>query len=243
MPAGSLSHGVKPGVGLNNFSAYYKYVRPEVATFLPHRYSTVLEVGCAEGDFRANLNNECEYWGIEPVPAAAEAAAKKLDRVLAGTYREVCEMLPNTYFDLVICNDVMEHMADHDAFLHSIKKKLKNNACLVGSVPNVRYLKNLFQLLVKKDWKYRNSGILDRTHLRFFTKKSLERLFRENGFTIEALQGINGLGEGPASIMRFLKQLVLRPFFLLLGRDVRFLQFAFRISCPDSPERLHQTMV
>lgn len=80
--------------------------------------------------------------------------------------------LPDQHFDMVICNDVIEHMVDHDHFLEHIKTKMRPGACIVGSIPNVRHLTALFKLLVAKDWPYSASGILDRTHLRFFTENS-----------------------------------------------------------------------
>ena len=98
-------------------------LRLEIKEFIPASYSRVLEIGCAEGFFALNLSKNCEYWGIEPSEKAAEAAAKKLNKVLAGKYEEVYAQLPDNYFDLVICNDVIEHMVDTDNFFQSIKRK------------------------------------------------------------------------------------------------------------------------
>ncbi len=191
---------------------------------LPNQYSRVLEIGCGAGVFRENLSQNHEYWGIEPVESVAEMAAKVLDKVLIGTYKEMFDQIPDDYFDLVICNDVIEHMVDHEAFFQSIRKKMKKDGCLVASIPNVRYISNLFEILIKKDWKYRNEGILDRTHLRFFTKKSLIQTITDYGFEIDQFMGINPY-PGGLSWKRWLYPLVL----LLLGQDVKFLQFAIRI--------------
>ncbi len=204
---------------------YYRGARPEMARFLPAAYSKVLEIGCGEGDFAENLTHPCEYWGVEPFRAAAEIATRKLDRVLAGTYDEVCDELPADYFDLVICNDVMEHMTDHEAFLRGVKLKMKAGACLVGSIPNVRYFHNLMRLLREKDWKYEDEGVLDRTHLRFFTERSLRRTLAETGFAIEEFGGINGLTIRPTSAKKVTRKALIR----LLGRDTRFMQFGFRV--------------
>jgi len=132
--------------------------------------------------------------------------------------------LPAHYFDLVICNDVIEHMPDHDAFLEDIKQKMAPGAHLVGSVPNVRYLPNLKQLLVRKEWRYADWGVLDRTHLRFFTCQSWERTLREHGFVIEAIAGINGVDLGPT----WARRLANRAAIAVLGADTRFQQYAFR---------------
>jgi SAM-dependent methyltransferase len=208
---------------------YYQKVRSEMKPFLPDRYSKVLEVGCGAGNFRTQLTRPCEYWGVELVEAAANAAATKLTRVLRGTFQDTYDHIPNGCFDLVICNDVIEHMADHEVFFQDIRRKMAPGSYLVGSVPNVRYVFNVFELLVKKDWAYRDEGILDRGHLRFFTERSLKRTILSNGFTIEAFAGINRSVIKPTS----LREAVYRMFTWVLGRDSQFTQFGFRIKLAD----------
>lgn len=203
--------------------SYYNGRRKEVARFLPNSYTKVLEIGCGEGGFRSNLG-PCEYWGIEPT-TAAQVARGRLFRVFESSYEEASAQLPNCYFDLVICNDVIEHMVDHDTFFRTIKQKLVHNAHIVGSVPNVRYIGNLYGLLFLKDWQYENEGVLDRTHLRFFTEKSLRRTFEKHGFVLESFAGIN-----PAPAQMFpLRVLIKNVLVLLFGEDTRFFQFGFRV--------------
>ncbi len=209
---------------MSNTADYYCWRRETIKPFLPRHYSKVLEIGCGSGVFRDNLDQEHEYWGVEPVQSIAEIASPKLDRVLVGTYEEVEKQIPADYFDLVICNDVIEHMADHDDFLLSIREKIADGGCMVASIPNVRYVLNLFEVLVLKDWEYKSMGILDQTHLRFFTRKSIVRTIADNGFSIEAIAGIN-----PYKAGSFLKRVL---FFLVLpifGSDIRYLQFCIRV--------------
>ena len=113
--------------------------------------------------------------------------------MLNGLYEDVYAELPDNYFDLIICNEVIEHFRDHDVFFESIKNKMSKNSYIIGTIPNVRYAKNLYHLLFNKDWKYENEGILDRTHLRFFTEKSLRRTFNKHDFIIDEFYGINSL--------------------------------------------------
>ncbi len=213
---------------------YYEGSRSEVNAFLPATCRRVLEIGCGSGGFRENLPADCEYWGIEPVAAPAANAAKRLSRVLQGTFVEVRRELPAGYFDLVVCNDVIEHMPDHDAFLQQIKQHVAPGGCIVGSVPNVRCYQHLYELLFQRDWRYRDEGILDRTHLRFFTQKSLVRTFTENGYRIDACGGINDLAPmrftSPKKIRRWLVVTLITILTLGLFNDIRYLQFAFRIS-------------
>lgn len=204
---------------------YYGQTRSEVARFLPDRYEKVLEIGCGEGGFRGNLKEICEYWGVEPVKSVADAASRRLFKVLNGTFDQVSGELPDDYFDLIICNDVIEHIADTDGFFAGIKGKMKPDASLVGSIPNVRFFGNLRELLLERDWRYKEEGILDKTHLRFFTKKSLQRVFAENDFIVEEFGGINALTIKLLSPKQFLTRAVMS----FLGADTKFLQFGFRV--------------
>jgi|LGOV01.1.fsa_nt_gb 2-polyprenyl-3-methyl-5-hydroxy-6-metoxy-1,4-benzoquinol methylase len=213
-------------------STYYLGKRPDIIKLLPNCYTKVLEIGCGDGGFSKNLKQTCEYWGIEPVQNVAKSATKSLHKALIGTYQEVHEHLPNNYFDLVICNDVIEHMEDHDQFFEMIKQKMRPDSHIVGSIPNVRYFANLYALLLKRDWMYKDKGILDRTHLRFFTEKSLKRTILEHGFVIEEFQGINSAIMRLRSIKRIIRYVIIR--FIEFGSlglysDIKFLRFAFRI--------------
>lgn len=210
---------------MNDAVNYYQNYRGEMKPLLPTHYSRVLEIGCGEGYFRDNLSIEHEYWGVEPTAEIANRATERLDKVLIGTYEEVANHIPSGYFDLVICNDVIEHMTDHDRFLQAIKSKMKEGGCLVASIPNVRHILNLFEVLVKKDWEYKNEGILDRTHFRFFTKKSLQRIIAENGYQSDQFIGINAYRADS-----FIKGVFAYFVILGLGQDTRFLQFGIRIS-------------
>ena len=196
---------------------------------IPEQYSRVLEIGCAAGLFREYFREDCEYWGVEPVSSIASAAATTLHRVIVGTFDEAAEQLPDNHFDLVVCNDVIEHMIDHDAFLESIKRKLTPDAIIMGSIPNVRYLRNLSQLMLKRDWEYQEDGILDRTHLRFFTEKSFKRCLRSHGYDIIDFRGISGLWKKTLSLKGLRRGLRYWPWLMLLGWDARFKQFGFQV--------------
>ena len=196
---------------------YFQLYRPEMVEFLPMDYEKVLEIGCGEGCFAKNLKSNCEIWGVEMDEEAANVASSRFTRVLHGKFMDVYAELPDEYFDLVICNDVIEHMEDHELFFKIIKPKMKNGHFLIGSIPNVRNWVNLYELLLKKDWKYTDEGILDRTHLRFFTQKSLKRYIHKHGFEIVKFKGIN----------RSWRPLPIIVLTLGYYTDIQYLQFAF----------------
>ncbi len=205
-------------------SRYHRGQRPEMAGFLPQHYHKVLEIGCGEGGFAACLNAGCEIWGVEMHEPSAGIAGQRLHRILIGSYDTVKNDLPENYFDLVICNDVIEHMPDHDVFFDSIGSKLKDSGYLVASIPNMRYYYCLRELLLRKEWVYRDHGIMDRTHLRFFTERSIRRTLGDHGFSVEMLRGINRL--------RGAKRVLRAMFFVILTlgyyTDIMFQQFGFR---------------
>lgn len=208
---------------------YFQNARPEMAGFLPDAYLKVLEIGCGKGGFRKNVKHDCEYWGVEPSSQAAVVAAKCLDKVVHGTYEMAAAELPAQYFDLIICNDVIEHMPDHDNFFQMIKKKIRPGGYIVGSVPNVRYIFNLIDLLFRKEWEYQEGGgILDNTHLRFFTEKSLKSILANNGYKLEEFKGINPTKIGIFPVKRFF----LSALMFLAGTDSRYMQFGFRVQLP-----------
>ena len=203
--------------------SYYRYAREDVFALVPTGVRRVLEIGCGAGRFRTNFPADVEYWGVEPVAEAAREAVG-LTRVLVGTLDEVAASLPDGYFDLVVCNDVLEHMADPQKALATIRAKMAADGRLVGSLPNVRSVWVLLDLLFRRDWRYRESGVLDSTHLRFFTFKSARRLLTESGFEIEVFRGraVGDIWWAKALLV------LLAPVICLVGWDVCRTQMLFR---------------
>jgi 2-polyprenyl-3-methyl-5-hydroxy-6-metoxy-1,4-benzoquinol methylase len=174
-------------------AVYYCQPRPEMLPFVPATTKRVLELGCADGAFAATVKQRggVEVWGIEPSPEAAERARAVIDRVLVGDADERIAELPDAYFDAIICNDVLEHLVDPWATLAHLRPKLAPGGVVVASIPNIRFIPALSQIVFHKDFPQDDCGIFDRTHLRFFTRKSIVRLFETAGFTMQSMKGIN----------------------------------------------------
>ena len=172
---------------------YFGRKRSEMLAFLPNRATRVLEIGCGDADFGAAVREkfDCEVWGIEPHTPSIGKAEARIDRVLNGTFEDVVSELPAAYFDLLVCNDVIEHMADPERFLQQVAPSLTMDAHLVVSLPNVRYWKCLWELVFRKRWRYAEAGVMDKTHLRFFTQWTILDLFKRCDYEFVRFAGIN----------------------------------------------------
>jgi 2-polyprenyl-3-methyl-5-hydroxy-6-metoxy-1,4-benzoquinol methylase len=199
---------------------YFIKTRPEMLEYIPDTAERILEAGCASGLFGAQLKqrSNVEVWGIEYDSESAESARRKLDMVLAGDILPLTDHLPDAYFDCVIFNDVLEHLIDPFAVLLKLKGKLAKDGIIVCSIPNIRFYHTLKKFIVNKQWKYEDAGIMDKTHLRFFTKASIIDMFDSLGYRILKLQGINGIDSWKFSLLNMLS-------FGYLS-DTRYLQFA-----------------
>jgi len=175
-------------------NTYYTNTRPEMLQYIPAQARTILDVGCATGIFGAAVKRQlpaAEVWGVEILPEVAAQARQHLDVVVNAPFDDAID-LPAQYFDAIVFNDSLEHLPDDRAALRLVKKFLKpETGRVVCSIPNVRYIDNLKHLLLEMDWRYEESGIRDKTHLRFFTRKSICRTFQETGYDIVQLEGIN----------------------------------------------------
>lgn len=174
-------------------SKYYNCDRSDMLPFVPANISKTIEFGCGNGNFSAILKEkyQVEAWGVDINGAALKEAERKLDRVINGDANDVIPTLPEEYFDCVICNDFLEHLAFPEIFLTNIRSRLRPNAFLIASVPNIRYWRTFVEYFFRKDWEYVDAGILDRSHLRFFTRKSLVRFLYSCNIKIEQIEGIN----------------------------------------------------
>ena len=173
---------------------YFSNTRQEMLPFIPTNAHLILDIGCGDGSFGASLKRtrDVEVTGVEAFPDAAERARAVLDQVL-GRNVEIDELdLPQGYFDCIIYNDVLEHLRDPWLTVSRLSRFLKQRGHVVSSIPNVRYFDVFKDLLVNKEWKYEDEGVLDRTHLRFFTERSIPRIFEETGYEVLQLEGIHG---------------------------------------------------
>ena len=199
---------------------YYSVYRKDLIEYIPGNLKKVLDVGCSEGVFGAMLKakfNATEVWGIEPFPNSAKEASKKLDKVFDLPVESAIECLDGEQFDCIFFNDVLEHLIDPYSILLKIKKNLSTTGCVFASIPNVLEMENLYKIIRSRDWKYGTQGIMDKTHLRFFSRTSIIRMFKEAGFEIQVIKGINPIISRKFRISKF--------FLGKIMEDFKYVQF------------------
>lgn len=175
-------------------------------TFIPRDAESILDVGCATGHFGTTLRQwgfTGQLWGIEPsIKAVTQARARDhYDRLIHGFYPE--DLSEHDRFDCVVFNDVLEHLQDPWSVLSRTHVHLKEAGNVVASIPNMRYWPALKQLLVHGRWDYVDAGILDRTHLRWFTRSTIIDLFQDTGYRIDDMQALNVNTRGKLRRLRF----------------------------------------
>ncbi|HPT14014.1 MAG TPA: class I SAM-dependent methyltransferase [Bacteroidales bacterium] len=203
--------------------AYNYLSRQEMLAFVPDSALKILEVGCGDGSFAVQLTTrkDSEIWGVEKHEYSAEIASGRLHKVISGDFESIIgSQLPVKYFDCIIFNDVLEHFHYPERVLIRIKELLVPHGFVVASIPNFRYVGNLLEILIKKDFQYKSSGILDYTHFRFFTQKSINRMFAESGYELKISKGINGTN----SLKVKLFNIIILNYF----SDIKFMQIGIQ---------------
>lgn len=160
-----------------SLDSYYRNARPEIAQFIPFGVERLLDVGCGGGGLGKLLKEHGvrEVHGIEVVEEARVLAAQHLDSALLGDIEQMDLPFDEGYFDCVTFADVLEHLRDPVMALRKAAKVLAPGGVIIMSIPNVRFYE-VVAMLAGGRWTYADAGILDRTHLRFFTAAEMQRL-------------------------------------------------------------------
>lgn len=171
----------------NPASAYFEGSRPEVANLVPESCRSILDVGCGFGGLGRQLRSRGfnELYGIEINPDATPRLEGIYAQHWIGDVEKLALPLPDESLDCVIFADVLEHLVDPWGALHRYLRLLRSGGTAIISIPNVRNIALIYRLLVKGRWDYEDSGLLDRTHLRFFTRHSVGALVEGGGLLID----------------------------------------------------------
>ena len=172
-------------------AGYFDHARPEVLTLVPQAARRILDVGCGVGALGAALKQrqECKVVGLELDGEAVTAAREVLDIAIHGDAEEFAIPDLRQKFDCAVCADVLEHLRNPQDVLRKITDALDEDGTLVVSIPNARHWTIIARLL-DGNFGYEDAGLLDRTHLRFFTRREAEMLLWRAGFDLPQVQAV-----------------------------------------------------
>ncbi|WP_288425627.1 class I SAM-dependent methyltransferase [uncultured Spirosoma sp.] len=162
----------------NKKEIYFTQVREDLIEQMPNNpNATVLEIGCGGGDTLVAIKERKlakEVFGVELFNIEnSNQRNPAIDRMFIGNIENISPDYPENYFDIILCGDVLEHLVDPWKVIERITPFLKEGGLIIVSCPNIREIFNLGKILISGRFKYQDSGIMDKTHLRFFGKKDL----------------------------------------------------------------------
>lgn len=178
---------------------YQREIRPDeysslsvLASLVPMG-SQVLDLGCGSGALGLHLGTTrgCTCDGVTLNQAEAAHARAHYRRIEVADLEasNLPALFAGQSYDVIVCADVLEHLRRPERVLHACASLLKPGGRLLISVPNVAYA-GLTLELMHGEFRYRPEGLLDQTHLRFFTRRSLDRFLQDNGWALDTLQAI-----------------------------------------------------
>lgn len=158
--------------------------------------SAVLDVGCATGYFAHELKKKnCKTWGMDIDSEALKLAKKNCEKVFQADLNTVKAFpFKKSSFDAILLMDVIEHLINPNQLLSGIKQYLKPSGKLILSTPNIAFISMRFALLRGK-FEYTKMGIMDETHVKFYTKKTLLELLSKNGWKLQTLDMSSGFSQ------------------------------------------------
>lgn len=176
---------------------YFSGARRVFIDDLPHNPSAnLLEIGCGAGNTAAYAlaKGKCGWCcGVELCPGPASEAAKKMHQVIVGNIEEAELNFSPATFDVLLMSEVLEHLSKPSAVLRKIRKFLKPGAVVMAGSPNVCHY-SVLAMLLKGRWDYRSEGIMDATHLRWFSPSTYREMFESCGFVVDSVKPARKLG-------------------------------------------------
>ncbi len=177
--------------------SYYAGIRDDWFAYLSkEKKYRILEIGCGIGDngqYAKSMGISSFYAGIELFEDAARQASQKVDEIICGNAEIINLPWQDEYFDVLFMSEVLEHLVDPEIFLKRISRYVRKGGLVFASSPNVSHY-SVIKMLTKGDWILEAQGIMDETHLRWFTPKSYNRLFVECGFQVIDISPVSKFG-------------------------------------------------
>jgi 2-polyprenyl-3-methyl-5-hydroxy-6-metoxy-1,4-benzoquinol methylase len=175
---------------------YFLGARADFISELPvNLQARILEIGCGEGGTGslALEQRRCgTYCGVELFPSAADKAKDRISEVVVGNIEETDLPWPGEHFDVLILSEILEHLVDPWTVLKKLHPLLKPGARVFASSPNVANYR-IIRMLMRGEWNLTDMGLMDRTHLRWFTPRSYRDLFESCGYAVDSVGQVGTL--------------------------------------------------
>jgi 2-polyprenyl-3-methyl-5-hydroxy-6-metoxy-1,4-benzoquinol methylase len=217
----SQAPAIRPQWTAEKNARYYASCRWDMIALVPEGCRSFLDVGCGGGVTGKALKEKfpaAQVTGVEAHPDSAEAAALVLDRVLLRDAEAALDDLLGERFDCLFFGDILEHLVDPWSVLKSYTGLLNPGGVVIASLPNIQHISVLMNL-ARGRWTYTSRGLLDRTHLRFFTDREARQLLEQANLTpinvhynYRLVERNKARSEWATRLGRFIP--FLRPFFI-----------------------------
>jgi len=180
----------------NNYSRpkpeeYYEIERHEIIDEITIGNHNVLDIGCAKGKTAEIIRSKGKakhVVGVELNAAIGEKAERLFDVLIIGDIEKVEVPTPFGHYDYILAGDVLEHLVDPWNVLLKMRDALKSDGKIIFSVPNIRNWTVWLPLVLLGRWEYTEYGILDSTHLRFFTKRTCIDMVKNSDMRIISIR-------------------------------------------------------
>lgn len=209
---------------------YYESIRWDMISMIPATCKTFLDAGCGEGVTGKTIKQQfqdVQVTGIEINPQAANIAREVLDCVILGNLESAEAELGDQHFDCILFGDILEHLVDPWYTLQIYRGRLTTGGYMLLSLPNIQHY-SIILGLIRGNWTYRSRGLLDQTHLRFFTYREILKLLEQAGLAPvqvkcnfrlrEQNKYRAGLAEGLARLLPFLRPYFVFQYIILAGQ-------------------------
>lgn len=186
---------------------YHNNVRSDVFDIVPKPAGRVLDLGGGIGATGAALKTTHDATHVVLVDLVADEASDGVDQAISGNLEDP-SFIQNVLhqhgpFDTVLCLDVLEHLRDPWMVIRELHSGLSTNGVIIASIPNVNHHQLLFPLLFRGDFELKDTGLLDRTHIRWFTEQSAIEMMTGTGLKLETVSGVIGRKNRLLSILTF----------------------------------------
>lgn len=192
---------------------YFGHTRKEIRPLLPDRAERILEIGCSSGQTLAWLKTiypDARTVGVDGHQPIKDQIAANADEAVIHDLEQPLPELGT--FDLILALDILEHLREPAVVLRGLAQRLTPGGRLIVSVPNISH-HSILSGLLKRRFEYQEAGILDRTHLRFFTESSAIALLNEAGLSVKA-GVVNGLSRKKSRLLNALSFGMLKHYLV-----------------------------